>query len=167
MCDYSWSCCGPTCSGYPFINVKVAGSSPSRRKAIAQSVEHESLRAISGATLSPAPPVFRVVNWAEETRLPYQNGAAAKAESLTELTARPILHTNIELRTHAKRQRGTRWQKTPLISQVLKSEHLRSPDVWNKLIPTMGLGALVRNLGRMTENGTLAPGNEALDALLA
>jgi 60 kDa SS-A/Ro ribonucleoprotein len=51
--------------------------------------------------------------------------------------------------------------------EAVKSEHLRSPDVWNTLIPTMGLGALVRNLGRMTDNGTLAPGTAALDTLLA
>jgi 60 kDa SS-A/Ro ribonucleoprotein len=51
--------------------------------------------------------------------------------------------------------------------EAVKSEHLRSPEVWNTLIPTMGLGALVRNLGRMTENGTLAPGTRALDTLLA
>jgi 60 kDa SS-A/Ro ribonucleoprotein len=51
--------------------------------------------------------------------------------------------------------------------EAVKSEHLRSPEVWNTLIPTMGLGAVVRNLGRMTENGTLAPGTRALDTLLA
>jgi 60 kDa SS-A/Ro ribonucleoprotein len=51
--------------------------------------------------------------------------------------------------------------------EAVKSEHLRSPEVWNTLISTMGLGALVRNLGRMTENSTLAPGTSALDTLLA
>jgi 60 kDa SS-A/Ro ribonucleoprotein len=51
--------------------------------------------------------------------------------------------------------------------EAVKSEHLRSPDVWIKLIPTMGLGALVRNLGRMTENGTLSQNSAALDAVLS
>ncbi len=50
--------------------------------------------------------------------------------------------------------------------EAVKSEHLRSPEVWSKLIPTMGLGALVRNLGRMTENGTLRAHSEALNTLL-
>ncbi len=50
--------------------------------------------------------------------------------------------------------------------EAVKSEHLRSPEVWSKLIPTMGLGALVRNLGRMTENGTLRTRNEASNTLL-
>ena len=50
--------------------------------------------------------------------------------------------------------------------EAVKSEHLRSPDVWSTLIPTMGLGALVRNLGRMTENGTLRARSESLDVLL-
>jgi 60 kDa SS-A/Ro ribonucleoprotein len=51
--------------------------------------------------------------------------------------------------------------------EALKSDHLRSPEVWAALIPTMGLGALVRNLGRMTANGTLVAGNGAVDLLLA
>jgi 60 kDa SS-A/Ro ribonucleoprotein len=50
--------------------------------------------------------------------------------------------------------------------EAVKSEHLRSPDVWNTLIPTMGVGALVRNLGRLTENGTLTANSEALEQLL-
>lgn len=56
---------------------------------------------------------------------------------------------------------------TRLPWEALKSEHLRSPEVWNALIPSMGVGALVRNLGRMTANGTLVAGNEAVDSLLA
>lgn len=56
---------------------------------------------------------------------------------------------------------------TRLPWEALQSEHLRAPEVWNALIPTMGLGALVRNLGRMTTNGTLVAGNAAVDAVLA
>jgi 60 kDa SS-A/Ro ribonucleoprotein len=51
--------------------------------------------------------------------------------------------------------------------EALQSEHLRSSEVWTALIPTMGVGALVRNLGRMTAKGTLVSGNEAVDMVLA
>jgi 60 kDa SS-A/Ro ribonucleoprotein len=51
--------------------------------------------------------------------------------------------------------------------EALQSQHLRSSEVWTALIPTMGLGALVRNLGRMTAIGTLVSGNEAVDTVLA
>jgi 60 kDa SS-A/Ro ribonucleoprotein len=50
--------------------------------------------------------------------------------------------------------------------EAVKSEHLRSTEVWNTLIPTMGLGALVRNLGRLTVNGTLTANSQALEQLL-
>ncbi|MEO8693597.1 MAG: TROVE domain-containing protein [Acidimicrobiales bacterium] len=50
--------------------------------------------------------------------------------------------------------------------EALQSEHLRAPEVWAALIPDMGLGALVRNLGRMTANGTLLPSNAATDAVV-
>jgi 60 kDa SS-A/Ro ribonucleoprotein len=51
--------------------------------------------------------------------------------------------------------------------EALQSDHLGSSEVWTALIPTMGLGALVRNLGRMTTNGTLVPDNEAVDKVVA
>ncbi len=51
--------------------------------------------------------------------------------------------------------------------EALQSEHLRSPVVWSALIDSMGLGALVRNLGRMTANGTLTPSSEAVDRVVA
>lgn len=51
--------------------------------------------------------------------------------------------------------------------EALLSEHLRSPVVWSALIDTMGLGALVRNLGRMTANATLVNGNEATARVVA
>jgi 60 kDa SS-A/Ro ribonucleoprotein len=41
--------------------------------------------------------------------------------------------------------------------EALPSEALRSPAVWSALIPHMGLTALIRNLGRLTANGTLKP----------
>jgi 60 kDa SS-A/Ro ribonucleoprotein len=39
--------------------------------------------------------------------------------------------------------------------EALPTEALRLPEVWQALIPHMGLGALVRNLGRMTEIGAI------------
>lgn len=41
--------------------------------------------------------------------------------------------------------------------EALRTEVLTSPQVWKQLIPTMPLTALIRNLGRMTANGTLKP----------
>jgi 60 kDa SS-A/Ro ribonucleoprotein len=49
--------------------------------------------------------------------------------------------------------------------ETLASEHLAAPEVWRALIPSMGLGALVRNLGRMTANGALAPFDESVDVV--
>ena len=46
--------------------------------------------------------------------------------------------------------------------EAVRAEHLASPVVWDALIDTMGLGALVRNLGRMTANGTLVPMSDAV-----
>jgi 60 kDa SS-A/Ro ribonucleoprotein len=51
--------------------------------------------------------------------------------------------------------------------EALQSEHLRSPVVWSALIDTIGLGALVRNLGRMTANGTLVASNDAVHRVCA
>lgn len=45
--------------------------------------------------------------------------------------------------------------------ECVRSEHLREPAVWEALLPHMGLGALVRNLGRMTACGLLAPLSQA------
>jgi len=39
--------------------------------------------------------------------------------------------------------------------EALKTEHLRDNKVWSALLPDMPITALVRNLGRMTSNGTL------------
>ena len=47
---------------------------------------------------------------------------------------------------------------TDLPWEALKSDHLVSDVVWRALIPTMPLGALVRNLGRITANGALTAG---------
>jgi 60 kDa SS-A/Ro ribonucleoprotein len=50
--------------------------------------------------------------------------------------------------------------------EALRSEHLASGDVWTALIPTLGLGALIRNLGRLTSNGTLVPGTANVAAVV-
>jgi 60 kDa SS-A/Ro ribonucleoprotein len=39
--------------------------------------------------------------------------------------------------------------------EALPSEALSHTEVWNALLPTLPFGALVRNLGRMTANGTI------------
>jgi 60 kDa SS-A/Ro ribonucleoprotein len=51
--------------------------------------------------------------------------------------------------------------------EALSSEHLVAPEVWSVLAPTMGLGALVRNLGRMTANGSVAAMNETTSTIVA
>lgn len=51
--------------------------------------------------------------------------------------------------------------------EALASEQLRSPEVWSALVDTIGLGALVRNLGRMTANGTLVPSGPVVDRVVA
>lgn len=56
---------------------------------------------------------------------------------------------------------------TGLPWEALKSEHLGSPVVWRALVPTMPLGALVRNLGRLTANGTLVAGGDSTAAVVA
>jgi 60 kDa SS-A/Ro ribonucleoprotein len=41
--------------------------------------------------------------------------------------------------------------------EAVPSEMLAHPEVWHALIPYLGMGALVRNLGRLTANGTIKP----------
>ncbi|MDQ1392667.1 MAG: 60 kDa SS-A/Ro ribonucleoprotein [Acidimicrobiaceae bacterium] len=50
--------------------------------------------------------------------------------------------------------------------EAVPADHLASPEVWNALLPGLPFGALVRNLARMTSNGTLVPGNGAVDAVV-
>jgi 60 kDa SS-A/Ro ribonucleoprotein len=52
-----------------------------------------------------------------------------------------------------------------LTHEMVPSQHLASPDVWRALLPHMPMGATVRNLGRMTANGALAPGSEAASTI--
>lgn len=46
-------------------------------------------------------------------------------------------------------------QEFKLPWEALKTEHLKDKRVWSALLPDMPITALVRNLGRMTSNGTL------------
>lgn len=48
-----------------------------------------------------------------------------------------------------------------LTHEMIPTEWLKDPSVWAALLPKMGLWAMVRNLGRMTANGLLAPMSEA------
>jgi len=41
--------------------------------------------------------------------------------------------------------------------EALPTECLKDPDIWKAMLPDMGLTALIRNLGTMTELGTLEP----------
>jgi 60 kDa SS-A/Ro ribonucleoprotein len=41
--------------------------------------------------------------------------------------------------------------------EAVPSEMLAKPEVWHALLPYLGMGALVRNLGRLTSNGTIKP----------
>ena len=41
--------------------------------------------------------------------------------------------------------------------EALPTESLNSPDIWNALLPSMGITAMVRNLGRMSAIGVFKP----------
>lgn len=45
--------------------------------------------------------------------------------------------------------------------EVLPSESLKAPEVWEAILPTMGLTALIRNLGRMSSIGLLTEFSDA------
>jgi len=51
--------------------------------------------------------------------------------------------------------------------EAVSSDHLAAGEVWEALLPTLGLGALVRNLGRMTANGALRPSNAATETVIS
>lgn len=55
--------------------------------------------------------------------------------------------------------RGVPWEYLP-------SEVLGSPQVWDALIDTIGITALIRNLARMTQIGTLKPLGSATDKVV-
>lgn len=93
--------------------------------------------------------------------------AVGKAEGELPAGAPALLHAHrAALAAETPEQTAALVTSTGLPWEALRSEHLRSDAVWRALIPEMGLGALVRNLGRMTSNGTLAPGDEATAAVV-
>ena len=57
-------------------------------------------------------------------------------------------------------QHGLAWEHLP-------TEALARPTVWSALLPKMGLTALIRNLGRMTKIGLIAPLSPATEAVVA
>lgn len=50
--------------------------------------------------------------------------------------------------------------------EVVPDQMLTKPETWRALIPHTGLGAVVRNLGRMTANGTIKPLNNTSVAIV-
>lgn len=48
-------------------------------------------------------------------------------------------------------------KKANLPREAIPTQSLRSPEVWEAMLPTMPLTAMIRNLGNMTEVGALAP----------
>jgi len=51
--------------------------------------------------------------------------------------------------------------------EVVPSEHLRNPQIWRALVPHLGLTALVRNLGRLTNIGYIRPLSKAEHLVVA
>lgn len=51
--------------------------------------------------------------------------------------------------------------------EMIPSQHLGHADVWAALLPNIPLGALIRNLGRMTANGLLTPMSDAARTVAA
>lgn len=64
-----------------------------------------------------------------------------------------------EIRSLIREHRLT-WEFVP-------SEWLGSSDVWSELLPNLPLGALLRNLGRMSANGLLVAGKPEVEAVAA
>ena len=58
-----------------------------------------------------------------------------------------------------------REQKLP--REAVPTEHLNLPEVWEALLPHMGLTALVRNLATMTRVGVIAPLGDHVPAICA
>ncbi len=57
--------------------------------------------------------------------------------------------------------------ETNITWEMLPSEALARADVWEALLPNMPLGALIRNLGRMSANGLLVRGSQASKSVVA
>jgi 60 kDa SS-A/Ro ribonucleoprotein len=51
--------------------------------------------------------------------------------------------------------------------ETIPTEHLSNKNVWVELVPRLPMGAAIRNLGRMTANGAIAPLSETAKALVA
>jgi 60 kDa SS-A/Ro ribonucleoprotein len=57
-------------------------------------------------------------------------------------------------------------EKHRLTFEMIPTDHQGKPAVWEALLPQMGLTALIRNLGRMTANGLIAPMSQASSAVV-
>lgn len=51
--------------------------------------------------------------------------------------------------------------------EMIPTEFLSEPDVWEAMLPTMGVGAMVRNLANMTRIGLLKPMSSATKSVIA
>lgn len=58
-------------------------------------------------------------------------------------------------------------EKYGLSWEMLPTQYLAFPEIWQSLLPKMGLTAMIRNLGRMTANGTLTSMSETTDLVCA
>jgi 60 kDa SS-A/Ro ribonucleoprotein len=108
---------------------------------------------------APSPPQNAVLNYAVngfgERRAPHQ-GAKRHAilESLPEI---------IEGMSQAHAQGASPRDVAEIVSrfrlpwECVPSDNLKSPEVWAALLPHMGLGALMRNLGRLSSLGMTGP----------
>ena len=54
-----------------------------------------------------------------------------------------------------------------LTREMVPTELLNSPDVWDALLDAMPMTAMIRNLGKMTDVGLLMPFSEAVDKVTA
>ena len=52
-------------------------------------------------------------------------------------------------------------RKHKLVREVIPTEHLNRPDVWEAMLETMPITAMIRNLGKMSSIGLLAPMSQA------
>ncbi|MCO5206538.1 MAG: TROVE domain-containing protein [Anaerolineae bacterium] len=50
--------------------------------------------------------------------------------------------------------------------EAIPTQWLKQPDVWQALLPTMPMTAMMRNLARMTANGALKPLSEQVDLVV-
>lgn len=68
-----------------------------------------------------------------------------------------IVHGHVDAMTGSRRHVAAIATAHQLPWEALPTQALADPDVWRALLPSMGLTALLRNLGRLTRLGVIAP----------